>query len=147
MTRARRYLALAPAERRLFNEAYALVVAVRVASWTMPFARIRQLAERIGQRPRSDDAASSSSPERIAFMVRAAGNAFPGAHNCLVQALVAQIMLRRRGYPAELRIGVANPANGGFKAHAWLESEGRVVIGDFELDAYVPLSSRGASPR
>ena len=147
MTRARKYLALEPAERQLFHEAYALVAAIRLASWTLPFARVRELASQIAKKGELPDFESRPARERIAYFVRAAGNAFPGGHNCLVQALVAEIMLLRRGYPAELRIGVANPAAQGFKAHAWLESEGRVVIGDFELETYAPLGTRGASPR
>ena len=147
MTRVRKYLALAPAERRLFREAYALVIAMRLASWTVPFARVRELAARIALHNSSTDSESRPSRERVAFMVRAASNAFPGGHNCLVQALAAETMLLRRGYPAELRIGVANPTAQGFKAHAWLESEGLVVIGDFELESYVPLGTRGANPR
>jgi len=38
-------------------------------------------------------------------------------------------MLRREGYPAEIRIGVAN-AVPGFEAHAWVWSAGRIVIGE-----------------
>ena len=147
MTRARKYFALARAERRLFHEAFALVVAIRLATWAVPFAKTREFADRIAKRSPSHDSESRPAHERIAYFVRAAGNAFPGGHNCLVQALAAEVMLRRRGYPAELRIGVANPAQQGFKAHAWLESEGRVVIGDFELQSYVPLGTHGASPR
>jgi len=147
MTRARKYLALGSAERRLFQEAFKLVAAIRVASWILPFAKVRGFADRVAKRKTSHDSQLRPSPERLAYFVRAAGNAFPGGHNCLVQAFVAEIMLLRRGYPAEFRIGVANPAKQGFKAHAWLLSEGRVVIGDYELESYVPLGTRGASPR
>ena len=59
--------------------------------------------------------------------------------NCLVQAVAAEAMLIRAGHPCELRIGAAKNGPNELIAHAWLESEGRVLIGDFELDRYTPL--------
>jgi hypothetical protein len=41
-------------------------------------------------------------------------------------------MLHRRGYPADLRIGVYGRATNAarpLEAHAWVECEGRVVVG------------------
>ena len=37
------------------------------------------------------------------------------------------------GYPAELKLGAGRGTDGGFIAHAWVESEGRIVIGDFVI--------------
>ena len=48
--------------------------------------------------------------------------------SCLSQALATQVMLGRRGRSATLRIGVANE-EGAVKAHAWLETEGKIIIG------------------
>lgn len=43
---------------------------------------------------------------------------------CLEQSLALHLLLRRRGVPSELRLGVqARP----FYAHAWVEVEGRAV--------------------
>ena len=50
-------------------------------------------------------------------------------------------MLSRAGYPCELRMGVAKKAPDELIAHAWVESEGRVVIGEFELERYTPLKA------
>jgi hypothetical protein len=35
--------------------------------------------------------------------------------------------------------------DGGLAAHAWLESAGAVVIGEFDLEHYVPLAAPGSS--
>jgi hypothetical protein len=146
MRRLRKYLRLSSAERRLVREAYALVAAMRIVCWSLPFAKVRQLAARLSRARADSDPDSRPRRDLIAWSVTAAGNAFPGGRNCLVSALAAEIMLRRYGYPAELRIGVANPAEG-FKAHAWLESDGSIVVGDFEIETYVPLGSPGANLR
>jgi len=79
--------------------------------------------------------------ERIAWAVRAAGRFIPGGTNCLVRALATQSMLGRYGHRSDLRIGVRKAADGGLAAHAWLESSGAVVIGEFELEHYVPMAA------
>jgi len=49
---------------------------------------------------------------------------------CLTQALVTQFFLWRRGDEStSMHIGVTKGEDGGLLAHAWLEHEGRVVIG------------------
>lgn len=67
----------------------------------------------------------------VAWAVGVARRVVPAA-TCLVQALAADRMLRARGVVAELKIGVPPHASGEFEAHAWLEWEGRVVVGDRE---------------
>ena len=48
--------------------------------------------------------------------------------NCLPQALVALYLLKINGYGSELKIGVL-PDGSRIQAHAWLEQDGRVLIG------------------
>jgi hypothetical protein len=76
--------------------------------------------------------------------VQAASLRIPGAANCLVRAIACKHLLGRYGYASELKIGASRDKAGEFAAHAWLESEGRVVVGDFELERYVPLASPAA---
>lgn len=47
---------------------------------------------------------------------------------CLVRALALQRILSKRGYPSELRIGVARTAKG-FEAHAWLVDGTEILVG------------------
>jgi Transglutaminase-like superfamily len=69
-----------------------------------------------------------------------AGWRMPGAKTRLNQALATQMLLARRGYPALLHIGVAKGKEGQFQAHAWVESEGKVVIGGAGLGCFTPLA-------
>lgn len=67
---------------------------------------------------------------------------------CLVQALAADVMLRRRGLACELRIGVrAHPASvAPLEAHAWIECGGAVAIGRIEsLQDFKVLITRVAA--
>ena len=47
---------------------------------------------------------------------------------CLTQALAARKLLGRIGQPAVLQFGVVK-CDGKLEAHAWLEIEGRIVLG------------------
>jgi hypothetical protein len=40
-----------------------------------------------------------------------------------------------------VHIGVVRSEEGKFEAHAWVESEGRAVIGGHALECYTPLTS------
>lgn len=60
---------------------------------------------------------------RLAELAEIAGRRGAVAASCLRQALVVWWWLRRRGLPAQLRIG-ADGSGGSFAAHAWVELEG-----------------------
>ena len=77
-------------------------------------------------------------PAEICHAVRTAANYVPGAH-CLPQAVVGRSMLLQAGYPAEIKLGVARPEPG-FAAHAWVCSNGEVVLGGSTAE-YVELHS------
>jgi hypothetical protein len=77
--------------------------------------------------------------ERIVWAARTAARWTPAA-TCLSSALALQQLLCAHGHQSELHIGVARTA-GDFAAHAWVEREGRVLIGESELDTYVRLVS------
>jgi hypothetical protein len=50
-------------------------------------------------------------------------------------------MLERTGEHPEIHLGVATD-RGSFEAHAWLELNGRALVGDHELDRYARLEPR-----
>lgn len=135
---------LAGFERRLVVNAAFLVVVMRIALWMLPFDRVRRAAARLG-RPRGAGAPLvRPSAERISWAVAASAGHLPGVRNCLAKALAAQVMLGRFGYPSQLKIGVTKTPSGDFEAHAWLESEGCVLIGESERSRYMELAGPGA---
>jgi hypothetical protein len=50
------------------------------------------------------------------------------------------VLLARRGYPTFVHIGVVRGEQEQFQAHAWVVTEGKVVIGGSELERYAPLA-------
>lgn len=77
-------------------------------------------------------------PAAIALAVTRASKLVPFA-TCLTQALAGGFLIRRAGNNAIIHFGVAK-GEAGFKAHAWLESDGGILIGGREAAAYLPLT-------
>ena len=61
------------------------------------------------------------------------------APSCLVRALAASWLLRLNGFNPVLRYGVTRVSDG-LDAHAWIEIDGRVVLGGGFIDQYALLA-------
>ncbi|MGH7935039.1 MAG: lasso peptide biosynthesis B2 protein [Candidatus Binataceae bacterium] len=131
--------ALDRSERRLLIRAAVTVTAVRAALVVMPFDRMRRRWTLPTGDRRGDELAPRPAAANIAWAVAAGSRIVPGGRNCLVRAFATRALLSRYGYPSVVRIGAAKMEAGQFRAHAWLESDGNVLIGDLELSEYLPL--------
>jgi hypothetical protein len=81
---------------------------------------------------------------RVAGIVDRVADRLPWRPVCLPRAMAARWMLRRRGIPCELRLGIASTAP--LAAHAWLTAGGRVVQGG-PTDHLTPLASFSSGPQ
>ncbi len=61
--------------------------------------------------------------------MRTAARFVPGS-SCLAQALAGSRFFRSEGYQPVVRIGVLRNEDSKFRAHAWLELDGTVLLGD-----------------
>jgi hypothetical protein len=138
MTRKlRTFFGLSPLERRLALSCIALTAAVRVGLWLLPFRMMQRVCADRGRRRevRGDQAGI----QEIVRAVRLASRYVPSA-TCLVQAFTTQILLGRYGHEGEVHIGVAIDAKLGFRAHAWVKHQGKVIVGGSEeLECYSPM--------
>jgi len=74
--------------------------------------------------------------------VARAAHLLPGDYSCLVQALLAQGYLQSQGISGRLLVGVRSGAEHmPLDAHAWIECDGRVVLGEREGEDYASLVS------
>jgi Transglutaminase-like superfamily len=131
-----RFIALDRSQRRLVIEAAALLALVGAAMSVGGFARSRPLLERCARNRKASRTSApgetfrtSIEPSTVAWAVTAAATRFPFWHTCLVKALVTDLMLRRRGMPSSIFVGVRRGQIESIDAHAWVESGGAVVIG------------------
>ena|SRR5438876_9930903 len=135
MTAWRKLTRLSPPDRRLVLQAAALAAAVSVALHVAPFRLVRAALARVARPSRG----AHLPVLRIVWAVTAATRRVPGANGCLVRALVAQALLAHHGHPAAVRLGVARRHAGTLAAHAWVEGEGRIVVGGAERPGFSPL--------
>jgi hypothetical protein len=140
MKRLRKFLSLTPADRRLLASAALLLGAIRFGLWLLPFQTLQRLLARMIQAPNKMQEVNQVSVDRVIEAVEVASRYMPGGVKCLARALATQVLLGQRGYQAELRIGVAKGEEGQLEAHAWVENQGRTVIGNLaDLSRFTPL--------
>ena len=129
MNRVRRFLKRPRAERHLWIASVLLLITVRTGLVLLPFHTMVRLVARFA-RPRSPaDSKSQTYRDQVVWAVNSAGEHLPWKRACLQEALVGQLLLTRGGVPVRLQIGVRKGPGGGLLAHAWLESDGDVLIG------------------
>ena len=119
----------------LLIKAAAWFPAVELALRLVPLRRLLALCE-WGSRP--DASLIRVSPEQASRLVEAAARVYPLRATCLKKALVLYALLTRRGLSARLLLGTAKE-DGEFRAHAWVEHEGKIVLGGPGTDRYSPL--------
>lgn len=134
-----RWIRLPRHEKRLFAEAWLAVASARVSVRVLPFRTNYAIARRLAATARKR---SVDDPETqlLARAVRRAARFVPGA-TCLPQALAGYVLFARHGAPCAIRIGVRKSADRALEAHAWLEREGRVVVGGPVSPEFVPFPS------
>lgn len=72
---------------------------------------------------------------RITYMMPRLSDRLPWRSDCVVQAIAAQNWLASYGAASEIQIGVENPKDGKFGAHAWLLHRESVITGG-DIDRY-----------
>jgi hypothetical protein len=139
-----RFLNLPAAERWLLIKAALSLGSIKLGMKLLPFRTVRSLTESLSRPTDWLPASDRFSAERIAWAVELVGRYVPST--CLSRALSAHILLARRGYPVLLHFGAVKEGDR-FLAHAWLESEGRIIVGGYTLEPYTPLGTlTGNSP-
>ncbi len=121
-----------------------LLVLVAVGLRLLPLRGLQALLRRRIRSRAAADPRDRRAPARLAWAVETAGRYRLGT--CLSRALALQFLLSRHGLSSRLWLGVQRvDTRGGararrlLRAHAWLEHDGRAVIGGPAPDGYTPL--------
>jgi hypothetical protein len=141
MALLRKFIRLSPADRALFLEAFALLLQLRLMMWLLPFPTMKRIVARMQRVNPSAEEADWTRIRQIVEPVKVMSRFVPRA-TCLTQALAAQILLARRGHSSNLKIGVLRNGSGQIDAHAWVQIQERVLIGNrHDLSQFVLLPS------
>jgi hypothetical protein len=125
---------------QLLVKTYLLLLVVRLGLWMVPFPKLRAWVQARGQKPGlsiTPEMSEQASPpaqgwQMAVWAIEKAARYSPGQTKCLARALVAQILLQRRGYQPILQLGVKKLPTGTIHAHAWVELNSQVVIGGLD---------------
>lgn len=146
-----RFIQIAPQDRNLFLKTYVLLTFVRLGLVWRSFNRLRSLLERISspkQPAVTDPLSQRQLVARVQWAVNACCKFMPGSVKCLARALTMKTLLDQHGCPAKLMIGVDKNSADQLEAHAWIEYEGHVVMGQLsDLSRFKPLPSLPQSLR
>lgn len=110
-------------EQSVLLAALVLLPAVRVGLRALGLRRVLAMLDRrlpAAARCANADFVALRTARLVAVAARISGG------TCLARSIVLVTLLKRRGIPAELRIGVRKGERG-FEAHAWVEAEGTIL--------------------
>ena len=132
MNRLTKFLRLNGRRQRLLLRTWLALNGTAVALRLAPLSRILSVFG-TNSAPLLQSQGPAFSREEIIWTVRAAA-ALSWSPTCAVRALVAERLLRLHGHPAQFKVGV-RPGDD-FQAHAWVEDESGVLVGESERPYY-----------
>jgi hypothetical protein len=136
-----KFLTLLPPDRHCLVEAAFWLGLARLAILILPFRRIAPL---LGRNPAQSPAATAAPREllaRISWAVNTASRHLPWECLCLVQALAAKAMLKRRKVASTLYLGLAKDPDTQLKAHAWLRCGDRILTGEQGVNNFTIIAA------
>jgi Transglutaminase-like superfamily len=144
MGKTLKFLQLPFGHQKLLFQALVVVGLIRIGLWMLPFRTVMRglsvLTRRDVPESLEGTTAEQDLDNRVGWRVKTVSRWIPGA-TCLTQALATQMLLSRRGQESDLRIGVAKGEGGKLEAHAWVELNGKVIIGKLpDLYRYVNIT-------
>jgi len=120
-------------DKRIIIEAFFLTGIMRFSILFIAFNKLAKLSGKYNEE--SVDTLSNEQidiGDNVGHIVYLVSNYTPWESKCLVKALTAQRMLRRRKISSTVYLGVAKNENKNLIAHAWLRCGKKNITGDDE---------------
>ncbi len=106
-----------------------MLAMLRLSLALLPYRKVRRVMEASGDRYPLRTMHLIAYETEMVWAIERVGRYLVGKKPCLPQALALQWFLRRKGIVTHLHIGVKKDGEQRIAAHAWLEKNGRVLIG------------------
>jgi hypothetical protein len=142
MNRLRKYWSLPRREKQLFCEAGILLLLSKLSVETIAFRYIESLLRAHWNYGASRGLDHADDIKLVKLSLSRAENVLPSKNPCLARSIAEFIMLRRRGIPAVMYMGVKCSENS-LLAHAWVITRSEVTNENSENSAYAPLVTIG----
>ena len=118
-----KFIHLSWADHLLLLEATIWLGILRMAILTVPFRLLaRHCGRHMTEAPAVEDLERDDLLKRVSWAVAVMSRYLPWESKCLARALAAKMMLKCRGIPSTLYLGLARDRDKELRAHAWLRS-------------------------
>lgn len=139
MRQIRVFLLLDRAQQMLLLEAAVLLGAASIAITILPFRVVGiQIGALMHETPMSNELGALATAKTIRRAVDSAEKNIPVVTTCFSRAVATKVLLRRRGVPTTLYLGVAR-AGDEVLAHAWLRCGTVTLTGAGVYRKFVPV--------
>lgn len=141
MSKLCKFMALQRQEKWLYLSVALWLLVVKTGLYLLPFDRLRGWVVGFGQS--NGKLTNAQEMQTIIQAIERISQFLSSSRiNCLPQALVGYMLLRREGFDVQLKIGVLKTPSDQLVAHAWLEYQGQVILGNLQcLGQFAPFSS------
>ena len=126
-------------QKILFMETLLLLTMLRILLQFLPYKQVSDLINKLNFKSNNEiplavvRQAILSVSKHVSF-----------ARNCFIKAIAGNILLKKYGHSTTMHIGAFKEEDK-LKAHAWLEINGKVILGRTEdLNSYVPFLEKAA---
>ena len=127
MRRLFKFLSLPTHKKILLIKVAFLLMIMKLIVFLFPFKLVKRIIESLSAvKPLAGQ--STDKLQAIKWAIDAASNYIPFTKTCLIKSLALHILLVRNGFESTLNIGVTKDESKKLNAHAWIESDGEVLI-------------------
>ena len=141
MGRLLKFWSLPRHEKYCFCEAGRRGARANLSIKTIPFRQIYRFLHANWKTPAVLDSAENA--KLVMVSLSRAANLLPWKSQCLSQSIAAFVMLRRRGIPAVMFVGVKSLEDSSLHAHAWVHTGHEVTDENSENSTFTALVSVG----
>lgn len=140
LAKIKRFFHLDRDERILFMQAYFILGYTSLMVSIIP---LRRFLKRIGMQGKESTVTISSETLTELFLVekaiKRAIKYLPWRSKCFSRAITAKLLLKRKGIPSTLYLGVAKEDSKKMTAHAWVRCGTIIVSGKEEMPKFTPI--------
>jgi hypothetical protein len=136
MKKINKFLKLSSKDKCLLVEALLLLAVVTAGLFFFPFDFFMKQIDRLAKRKKESIPTKNFDSGKITWAVTQMSRYIPHAR-CLSKAITVKILLICHEDPVQLRIGIKKITNNSISAHAWVEHQGKIIIGNLsDLNQY-----------
>lgn len=128
----------------MLGQSLFLIWIIRIGLWLFPFKSLDKWLSYFDSTDVENRNTDWTTIDNVVKSVKACSHYVPYA-SCLTQALATRKLLQMKGQHSQLKIGVKKD-NENFAAHAWIEIDGRIIIGKHsQHQSYLVLKTFGSA--